>query len=656
MIRRLVIGFALVLLTGFDLRAQYSRYIIRLKDKTGSPFSITNPSRFLSQRAIERRTRFQIPISETDLPVNQTYIDSIRNSGDVIILNVSKWLNQVCIKTMDANALTKINGFSFVQSSGAVALRPAHVPVPVNKQLDAGAETPVNGFPQRPLEPLTDYYDYGLAYPQINLHNAAFLHNLGFRGNGVQIAITDAGFSAYNTLATFDSVRNNNQILDTWDFVALKPAVNVSSGHGTQCFSTIAANLPGKFIGSAPEASFYLYRTEDVGSEYPVEEQNWVAAAEKADSLGADIISVSLGYSTFDDSNFNHTYADMNGNTTLMAKSVNLAVQKGLLVAAAAGNDGNNAWHYIATPGDADSAFTIGAVNTNRQVAGFSSYGPSSDGQIKPDVATVGAGTVVASTSTGLPVYGNGTSFACPLMAGIVTCIKQAFPEMNNAFIIDALRKSSDKYSAPDDRTGYGIPDVKKAFVSLQKETFSWNTSGIQDCKMQLNWRIKIAAGMNIVVEKKLQGNTLFSPVDTIVSNSSFSLQNLNFIDDLDSLEAGDAVQYRLLLNIGTDTSFYLDSTAVTLETTCRILEEKVVIAPNPVKNDFTILIQRNNPTTFAAIVYNTAAQQVYQITEHSFTGSQSFTLPSRRWNTGTYYVSVWINNRRAFVKKIVKQ
>lgn len=645
----------LLLITGISLQAQYSRYIIKLKDKAGSNYSINNPGAFLSSRAIDRRAKYSIPVTESDLPVNQWYIDSIQEAGAVTILNVSKWFNKVCIQTTDAAALDKINHLTFVENANPIALRPANPLTPVNKKLDT-ATAVIEPMLQRPMQPQADFYDYGLAYPQIRLHNAEFLHNLGFRGKNMQVAITDAGFSGYASLTTFDSVRTNNQILATWDYVLQRENVNAASVHGMQCFSTMAANLPGKFIGTSPEASFYLYRTEDASTEYPVEEQNWVAAAERADSAGADLISISLGYNTFDISSFNHSYADLNGHTTIIAKGVNVAVEKGIMVVASAGNDGNNQWHYIATPADADSVIAVGAVNANGQIAGFSSYGPSADGQVKPTIAAVGAGAVIASSATGLPAYGNGTSFACPIMAGILTCIKQAYPEINNAVITDALVKSADKYLNPDDRTGYGIPDVKKTFVLLQQKTFSWENKSIVNCIANLSFRVKIAEGMQVLVEKKLPGNDNFFPADTLSSNAVFSNQQFNYTDNLDTLEAGVTVQYRLRLDISTDTSFYLDSVLLTLQKSCKILEEKIIITPNPVQNNANVLVQKNNATRVKLAVYNSLGQKIYQLPEQTVSGAQTFTLPSAKWRAGVYYVLVWLDDKKQSVKKIIKQ
>jgi serine protease AprX len=638
-------------------QAQFSRYIIQLKNKTGSPFSISNPLQFLSQRAIDRRTRYNIPIDENDLPVNHAYLDSIAMAGNVTVLNVSKWFNQVCIKTTDAAALAKINAFSFVIKASPVAARPAPLTlVPVNKQLNADMPVPLNPSLQKPANPAgSNYYNYGNAYQQIHLHNTDFLHNRGFRGNGLQMAITDAGFLNYNTLPTFDSVRNNNQILGTWDFAANKESVSEEYVHGMKCFSTIAANIPGKFVGSAPAASFYLYRTEDVASEYPVEEQNWVAAAERADSIGVDIISVSLGYYYFDNSSFNYSYADMDGNTTLIARGVNMASQKGMMMVTAAGNEGNNAWHYISTPGDSEKALTVGAVNIYQQPASFSSYGPASDGQIKPDVAAVGANAVVANEINGQPEYGNGTSYASPIMAGITACLWQAFPEVDNSTLINVLHQSSDRSNNPDNRTGYGIPDVKKAFVLLLKKLYSQQAVINQNCVTQYSWSAKTAADINFIVERKLPTDAAYIPLDTQTVNSSFSKQSFTFSDDLKTLNPGIAVQYRIKMNIAADTSFYLDSATVNFAGGCTV-QDKITLAPNPVVNELKVNVSQNGSYHVSVLLHNASGQLVYTLINQPVDQIKTFIVPMKQMSRGVYYLTLLIDGKKKLIRKIIRE
>ncbi len=249
-----------------------------------------------------------------------------------------------------------------------------------------------------------NYFNYGTNYAQISIHEGQFLHNKGFRGEGMTIAILDAGFYQYNTNPAFDSIRLNNQVLGTWDFVENKESVTEEHDHGMFCFSTIAANTPGKIVGTAPKAHYYLFRTEDAATEYQVEEQNWVAGAERADSLGVDLISSSLGYYAFDDASTSYTYADMNGKTAIITKGAEYAVKKGIFITNSAGNSGGDAWHYLIAPADGEHVMAVGAVDVNGNVAGFSSYGPSADNRIKPDVASVGSATVMAGYD-GNPVW-----------------------------------------------------------------------------------------------------------------------------------------------------------------------------------------------------------------------------------------------------------
>src|SRR6476620_11398797 len=278
--------FTLLVLSQFS-KAQNTRYIIQFRNKGSSPYSLSNPSAYLSQRAIARRARYSLPIDSTDLPVTPAYIDSLRLAGAVTILNASKWLNSVSIQTNDAAALTKINSFPFVVSVTSIATRT--MPGAINNKfaLENGMLPPSN----REMDVTADHFNYGNSYQQVHIHNGEFLHNIGLRGQGMIIGMLDAGYNNYLTLSAFDSVRANGQIIETWDFVSREASVNEDFAHGMECFSTIAANIPGQFIGTAPKASFFLYRSEDAGTEYPIEEHNWVCAAERVDSSGGNMIS-----------------------------------------------------------------------------------------------------------------------------------------------------------------------------------------------------------------------------------------------------------------------------------------------------------------------------------------------------------------------------
>jgi serine protease AprX len=453
--------FAGPLITGHLPTSAQDRHIIELTDKRVTTFSLTAPQQYLSARALERRRRQSISIDSSDLPVCSTYIDSIRSIRNVTILNASKWLNQVAIRTGDAQALKRIRNFPFVKQVTTVANRPSRQ----FEDDDLLEETYTDAALNRSKTGGSSL-NYGLNRAQIDIHSGAFLHDLGYRGEGMLIAMLDGGYQGYLTNPAFDSLRMNGRVLSTWDFVAGEVSVNEDNNHGSNCLSTMAANIPGKMIGTAPSASYLLFRTEDVDTEYPVEEHFWAVGAERADSAGADIINSSLGYTEFDNPTMDHRYADLNGNTTMVSRAADMAAGKGMIVCNSAGNSGASTWKYIGAPADGDSVLAIAAVNATGTVASFSSYGPSSDGQVKPDLASVGAGTFVALPN-GSIVQGNGTSYASPNIAGLIACLWQAFPEFSNMEIIRALKESADRYLSPNDRTGYGIPDMKKAHQKL---------------------------------------------------------------------------------------------------------------------------------------------------------------------------------------------
>lgn len=445
-------------------KAQYSKVLIQLTDKAGSSYSLTNPSQFLSNRAIQRRTKYNIPIDSTDIPVSKRYIDSLRLAGSVTVLSASKWLNQVLIQTTDANALNKIRSFPFVKRVAAVAPRPAGT-APIDKFKES--IQPFTDQGNRANTTQSDHYDYGQNYNQVHIHQGEYLHNKGYRGNKIQITVLDAGFNQYESITAFDSLRMNNRVLGVRDFVAFDNSVNEDDSHGMFCLSTMSANWPGRMVGTAPEAKYWLIRTEDVTSEYPIEEHNWVVGAEFADSTGSDLISSSLGYYDFDDPSMSHTYNDLYKNTTTVSKGATLAFKKGMIVMNSAGNEGNSGWRYVIFPADADSVCAVGAVNNAGLIAGFSSRGYP--GKVKPNIVSVGAGTVIAGFNN-QPVTGNGTSFSNPNVAGLVACLWDAFPDVRNSKILEAVYRSADKYNNPDSAYGYGIPNFRNAYAYLKHE------------------------------------------------------------------------------------------------------------------------------------------------------------------------------------------
>ncbi|MCX6291884.1 MAG: S8 family serine peptidase [Bacteroidetes bacterium] len=435
----------------FFSSAQTSKYFIQFTDKNNSPYSVSSPSAFLSSRAIARRASHGIAVQPNDLPVNQNYIDSVVAKGAVIRTR-SKWFNGVTIEA-DTNTLHAVTALPFVQQSTKV----------FRVRSFSDDQHPERKFQSWPIRDennsmKTQSYSYGQSFDQIHIMHGDYLHDSGFHGENMVIAILDAGFYHVDSLPAFDSLRVNGQILGTWDFVTGDSSVYEDYDHGMSVLSTIGGNIPGQLVGTAPKAGFWLLRTEDIFSEHVIEEYNWDAGAEYADSVGADVITTSLGYTQFNNPAENHTRADMNGHTTPCAKAANIAFSKGMMVMASAGNDGGNFWQYIGTPADGDSVMAVGAVNTFGNYATFSSTGPSSDGDVKPNVAAVGQGTTI-SIYNGAIGNGNGTSFSCPVLAGSAACLWQAFPNKTNREIFDAIQRSASQALNPDSLLGYGIPN-----------------------------------------------------------------------------------------------------------------------------------------------------------------------------------------------------
>ncbi|MFT5280472.1 MAG: serine protease AprX, partial [Bacteroidia bacterium] len=456
--RRCLILAIMVLLGLSSFGQNPQKFWVGFMDKDNTPFTITDPIQFLSQRSIDRRTNQGISLDQKDLPVDPNYVFQVASAG-AAILNKSKWFNGVSIELQDSVDIDVINALPFVQSWSPVSRLSGRNPIP-NKFGQAIPNTKSSGG----APPI----DHGTGYNQIDMLNGVPLHEQGFLGNGMTIAVLDAGFSNVPLLAVFDSLFNDGRILATKDFVDGDNDVYGHSTHGAYVLSTMASYWPGEFIGTAPKANYILLRSEEGGSELIIEEDNWVAAAEFADSMGADIINSSLGYTTYDDPSMDHTYFDMDGNTTRITQGADLAASRGILVVNSAGNSGQSAWNFIGAPADGDSVFAIGAVNPDGIYAEFSSKGPSADGRIKPNIVAQGAATVIADLNPDAeePTHtGNGTSFSGPVIAGMMACFWQAFPELTNIECMNIVEQSASQYSNPDEFIGHGIPDFSLAFL-----------------------------------------------------------------------------------------------------------------------------------------------------------------------------------------------
>ncbi len=434
-----------------------SSYWVQLKDKNGTAFQIDHPEAFLSQRAIDRRNRQHIAIDETDLPVSSVYIDSLKKLG-LEIVRTSKWMNGVTVRTSDTTLIQKIPSLGFVDK--VELTKPAKL-----------LKSAQHKFSDEEVS--YDALNYGNAINQLTQLNGQYLHSQGFRGKGIQIAILDAGFWHVNEITAFDSLRTSNRILGTHDFVDPKSDIYQQHSHGMSVLSCMGGNQPNDLIGTAPDASYYLFRSEDVSSEYLIEEDNWVAAAEMADSVGVDVINSSLGYYEFDDSKMNHSYSDLDGKTSRATLGANMAFRKGILVFNSAGNEGNTPWRHIIVPSDGENVIAVGAVDKSGIRASFSSVGPAFGGAVKPNVAALGSSTYLV-TSSGTLGYSSGTSFSSPVLAGMGACLLQANPYANVSQLKMAIEQSAHQYSTPDSLLGFGIPDFEKADQYL-KVNFSNN-------------------------------------------------------------------------------------------------------------------------------------------------------------------------------------
>jgi len=452
----------------FQLVAQEDAWVF-LKDKPNASTFLASPLTMLSQRALDRRTRQNIALDTKDAPIEATYYNQIKNATGITVLAKSKWLNAIQVQGTQSNINNLKTTFTFIERIEFA-----------NRSLNAKGVSlikPIQKPKKNKFVETTTTFNYGNAANQIEMLKGNFLHEKGFTGTGMYIAVIDNGFPNVNTLNAFKRVRDNNQILGGYDFLKRSNDFYIKeyngstliNSHGTKVFSTIAGYIYNQFVGTAPDAFYYLFRTEDPVNEAPSEQTLWVEAAEKADSLGVDVINTSLGYTTFDNSNYNYTYADMNGKTTFISRGAEIGVSRGMIIVVSAGNEGNKVWKYINAPADVSTVFTVGAVNITKVIAPFSSYGPTSDNNIKPDVLAQGESATIIDEVFDIPKTGNGTSYSSPIMAGVVACFWQAFPNLTNLQIMQKIRESADRYNNPSlqSQYGYGVPDFQKAYTVL---------------------------------------------------------------------------------------------------------------------------------------------------------------------------------------------
>lgn len=421
---------------------------VYLTDKQNVTSSLSNPLSILSQKAIDRKAAHGVIIDERDVPVNESYITQLKNAEGITVMAKSKWLNVVHVRGNKTH-IEALSSLSFVDSIDFA-----------DKSLNASKSVVQKKMSK--LESELTSFNYGNAFNQINMIKANELHLLGYTGMGITVAVIDAGFPNVNTMAAFERLRNANKIIDGYDFVNRSANVyaNTSSNHGTLVLSTMAGFIQNQYVGTAPDASYYLFITEDALSENPVEESYWVEAVERADSLGVDVINTSLGYKIYDNPNYNHSDASLNGYTTFITRGANIAFEKGLLLINSAGNEG---FVGINAPADSPNVLAVGAVTANGVYASFSSVGSSIQPSRKPDVVAQGQSSFAIGTNDMVGTI-NGTSFSSPILAGGIVCLWQALRDKTNGEIMQLVRESASQYRNPNYFLGYGIPNLLAAF------------------------------------------------------------------------------------------------------------------------------------------------------------------------------------------------
>ncbi len=494
---------------------------VYFKDKPNSQYYLSNPLQMLSQRALDRRTMQNIPLDLVDVPIHQAYIDQITATSGITVKAKSKWLNCLHIRGTQAD-IQALSLLSFVD----------HVSF-ANRALNTGgrfsSSTTTNSV-NKVLETQVSF-NYGNSANQIQMLNGHLLHQQNYTGTGKIIAVLDAGFPGVDVAQPFQRLRDNNQILGGYNFVGRNTNFYSLDSHGTMVLSNMGGYVDNQLVGTAPDASYYLFITEDNSSENPLEESLWVEAAEMADNLGADIINTSLGYFGYDNPNYSHTYSDMNGTTTFISRGANIAFSRGMVVVVSAGNSGNSANVHIGSPADAVNALTVGAVDASRNYASFSSIGPSFDGRVKPDVMAQGLYAVVA-TPSGVVGTNSGTSFSGPIMAGMVASFWQAFPTFTNSQIVQFIKASADRFSAPNAQYGYGIPNFQLALTNaLSSMQFHSDLIGVYPNP------VKDDVTFSIPTSGSSKEITIYNNLGQIVINqiSNTTIQNIS----LQSLESG---------------------------------------------------------------------------------------------------------------------
>ncbi|HEV8514154.1 MAG TPA: S8 family serine peptidase [Cyclobacteriaceae bacterium] len=522
----MAISRLILLLVAFPLSLFcQNRYFVSFKDKANTPYSISNPLQFLSQKSLDRRTKENFTISIEDLPVDPAYVAQVKATGASVFFT-SRWFNGVLIQA-DKPTSILVSNLPFASKVELVA--------PGTKLL-GGRKSTINKFER------TNAASALQNQLQLEMIGLDKMQLAGYNGEGIDVAVFDAGFIGVNTLTAFQSIYQEGRMKSVFNFVNNTTDVYSAYDHGTEVLSIMAGNISNTYLGGAYKANFFLYQTEDAFSEYRIEEYNWLFAAERADSAGVDVINSSLGYNTFDDSSMDYTYKDLDGKTSIVSRAAHKAFERGIAVVNSAGNEGGNSWKYIDVPADTEGIIACGAVNNSKRRSAFSSIGPSSDDRVKPDVSALGEDAVVIMAS-GKVGSASGTSFSSPLVASMVAGLRQALPQASAKEIYQRVINSASQASHPDNMLGYGIPNfsLAKDFLNFSQEFQVYPNPVTQYLKIVFKYPVDQTF---MITAFNLTGQKVFEFSDFV------SWDNNPYSIDLSTLAAG-----LYLLKIQTPTS-----------------------------------------------------------------------------------------------------
>ena len=645
--KTLLLGFIIILVT--SLTYGQEKYLIFFKDKGIEPGERLNKSSTLykqaldnlTERAVERRkkTMGDEIITYEDLPLREDYINELKFKGIEIVHKLT-WFNAVSAYLKE-DQLNDIKNLSFVKKVEPVKVFKS------KREKNSGTILQKGSSPNTGL-------DYGNSFGQLELCDIPIVHSRGIMGEGVILGLLDTGFDWNDHEALI-----NVNVIDEYDFVfndtitADEPEdAPGQHNHGTSVMSEVAGFMNGTLIGASFSSSFLLAKTEYVPTETHVEEDNYAAALIWMENLGVDATSSSLGYSEFDPGQTSYTYADMDGQTTIVTIACELAFERGIVTITSAGNEGNSPWFYITAPADGFNTIAVGAVNSSNSVASFSSHGPTSDGRYKPDILTQGVGVYAASAS-GFTSYTSsfgGTSASAPLALGIAGLLLSAHPHLINEQVRDILQKTSDNYNSPNNTRGYGLASAQNAInypnFELVSDSYKIHKMFISEISInpstvKLNYSVE--SGNFQQVDMAYDGTLRYNYVFPDLSNN----QNIEFYFTYSDMSGGN---YREPVS-GNYGQLVLDVEEDNNPANFVLYQNY----PNPFNPATTIKYQIPEDGFVTIKIYDILGNEVKTlINEQKSKGSYSLMLDSSDLVSGVYIYRIQVNNFTSAKKMMV--